>query len=204
MGRGAATSYPISHRLARRLPHHPRGRLFSFDGRMAARPRYSDSSLGPTGGATVGKAGRGPEVPESPRGRLMPLVCPQCRGALPVGGSSTEAVVCPHCGSSVQPDPEATLVWLPGEAPRRLGKFDILQRLGVGAFGTVYKARDTELDRLVALKIPRVGNMAGPEERERFLREARSAARLEHPAIVSLYDAGQVEGTCYLVAEFIP
>src|SRR5581483_12286404 len=70
------------------------------------------------------------------------------------------------------------------------------------AFGTVYKARDAELLRTVALKIPRVGSL-DPIDQERFLREARSAAQLTHPGIVALYDAGHNDGTCFLVAEFI-
>src|SRR5262249_28770426 len=93
--------------------------------------------------------------------------------------------------------------WLPEQAPRRLGKFKLLEQLGVGSFGTVYKARDTELDRLVAIKIPRSGSIPGAEDMERFLREAKNSAQLKHPGIVSLYDAGTVDGTCYLGSEFI-
>src|SRR5262249_49111745 len=78
-----------------------------------------------------------------------------------------------------------------------------IEQLGIGAFGTVYKARDTELDRLVALKIPRVGSMPHKEDLDRFLREARSAAQLAHPGIVSVYDAGQADGLCYLVSELV-
>jgi serine/threonine protein kinase len=68
----------------------------------------------------------------------------------------------------------------------------------------VLRARDTELDRIVALKVLRAGRLASREDVERFLREARSAAQLKHPGIVSLYDTGQTEdGTFYLVEEFI-
>jgi eukaryotic-like serine/threonine-protein kinase len=88
--------------------------------------------------------------------------------------------------------------------PRRLGKFDLLEELGIGSFGHVYRARDTELDRTVAIKVLRAGRLAGREEVDRFLREARSAAQLKHPGIISLYDSGQTEdGTAYLVEEFI-
>jgi serine/threonine protein kinase len=89
--------------------------------------------------------------------------------------------------------------------PRRLDRFELLQELGVGSFGQVFRARDTELDRTVAIKILRAGRFATPEKVDRFLREARSAAQLKHPGIVSIYGTGQSEdGTCYLVEEFVP
>src|SRR6202030_3302543 len=63
---------------------------------------------------------------------------------------------------------------------------------------------DTELDRIVAIKIPRAGSLASRDDADRFLREARSAAQLKHSGIVALYDTGQTEdGTCYLVEEFV-
>jgi tRNA A-37 threonylcarbamoyl transferase component Bud32 len=86
----------------------------------------------------------------------------------------------------------------------RLGKFALQAELGAGSFGYVFRARDTELDRTVAVKIQRAGSLADAEEASRFLREARSVAQLKHPGIVSLYDIGQTEeGVCYLVTEFI-
>jgi tRNA A-37 threonylcarbamoyl transferase component Bud32 len=94
--------------------------------------------------------------------------------------------------------------WLAPDGPRRLGKFELLEELGIGSFGYVFRAHDTELDRIVAIKIPRAGSLAGQEDADRFLREARSAAQLKHPGIVALYGTGQAEdGTCYLVEEFI-
>jgi hypothetical protein len=81
-----------------------------------------------------------------------------------------------------------------------LGRFKVLGVLGAGAFGTVYKAADTHLDRIVALKVPRGGSLPSQVEADWFLREARSAAQLRHPGIVAVYDAGQAEGTCYLVS----
>jgi hypothetical protein len=86
----------------------------------------------------------------------------------------------------------------------RLGKFELQAELGAGSFGYVFRARDTELDRTVAVKIQRAGGMADEEEASRFLREARSVAQLKHPGIVSLFEIGQTEeGVCYLVTEFI-
>jgi eukaryotic-like serine/threonine-protein kinase len=93
----------------------------------------------------------------------------------------------------------------PAAGPRRLDRFELLQELGAGSFGQVFRARDTELDRTVAIKILRAGRFASQEEVDRFLREARSAAQLKHPGIVSIYGTGQSkEGTCYLVEEFVP
>src|SRR5262249_30840611 len=85
----------------------------------------------------------------------------------------------------------------------RVGKFELLDTVGSGAFGTVYKARDPELDRTVAVKIPRAGGLAGPEELDRFLREARSAAQLRHPAIVPVHEVGQDGGLPYLGSDFV-
>src|SRR5262249_10141570 len=80
---------------------------------------------------------------------------------------------------------------------------ELLSGVGSGAFGTVYKARDRELDRTVAIKVPRSGSFSNPDEQERFLREARSVAQLRHRSIVSVYEVGQADGTPYLVSEFV-
>jgi tRNA A-37 threonylcarbamoyl transferase component Bud32 len=88
--------------------------------------------------------------------------------------------------------------------PSRVGKFELLEELGKGSFGTVFRAQDTELGREVAIKILRAGRLATAEDTERFLREARNAARLKHHGIVSVYEAGRTEdGVCYLVEELV-
>ena len=88
--------------------------------------------------------------------------------------------------------------------PIRLGRFELTAELGIGSFGYVFKANDTDLDRVVAIKIQRAGRLAGEEEVQRFFREARSAAQLKHPHIVSLYETGQTdEDVCFLVTEFV-
>jgi WD40 repeat protein len=94
---------------------------------------------------------------------------------------------------------------LPLTAPsrQRLGRFELIETVGSGSFGTVYKAHDPQLDRVVAVKIPRAASLISPEEMDRFLREARNAARLRHPGIVPVHDAGWSDGTVYLVSEFI-
>ncbi|WP_406700793.1 protein kinase [Singulisphaera sp. Ch08] len=89
--------------------------------------------------------------------------------------------------------------------PCRLGRFDLLEELGTGSFGHVFLARDAELARTVAIKIPRAGVLASQDDVERFLREARSAAQLTHPGIVSLHEVGHsADGTYYLVEEYVP
>lgn len=85
-----------------------------------------------------------------------------------------------------------------------LGRFRVLKRLGAGGFGVVYLAHDTQLNRQVALKVPRAGSLADQEASERFLREMRAAAGLHHPQIVAVYDAGRLEGVYFLAAEYCP
>src|SRR5204862_7694652 len=90
------------------------------------------------------------------------------------------------------------------EGPVCLDRFELRSELGVGSFGYVFQAWDPRLERVVALKVQRAGSFASHEEVQRFLREARSAAQLKHPAIVSLYETGQTEdGVWFLVYEYI-
>jgi serine/threonine protein kinase len=87
-------------------------------------------------------------------------------------------------------------------APRRLGQFELVECVGTGSFGTVWKARDTLLDRTVAIKIPRKAQLS-VDEVEKFIREARSAAQLRHPNIVSVHDFGRSDGSIYIVSDFV-
>jgi hypothetical protein len=94
--------------------------------------------------------------------------------------------------------------WARGAFPRRLGKFELLEELGQGSFGRVFRARDTELEREVAIKVLRAGELAAGDDVDRFLREARSAAQLKHPGVVALFEASRTdEGVCYLVEELV-
>jgi hypothetical protein len=83
-----------------------------------------------------------------------------------------------------------------------LGHFQLLRCLGQGAFGSVWKARDTELDRTVAVKIPRADRMT-EDDAEKFLREARAAAQVRHPGIVSVHEVGREDGHIYIASDFI-
>jgi serine/threonine protein kinase len=83
-----------------------------------------------------------------------------------------------------------------------MGRFELVERIGVGGFGSVWKARDKELDRTVAIKIPRQGGMTA-EEQEKFFREARAAAQLRHPNIVSVHEVGRDGDSVYIVSDFV-
>jgi WD40 repeat protein/serine/threonine protein kinase len=86
---------------------------------------------------------------------------------------------------------------------RQLENFQLLERLGQGTFGTVWKARDSELDRLVAIKIPYENVQADPRYRERIEREARAAAQLRHPGIAHLNAVRTISGLPVLIYDFI-
>jgi eukaryotic-like serine/threonine-protein kinase len=85
----------------------------------------------------------------------------------------------------------------------RLGPYEILDPLGAGGMGEVYKARDTRLQRDVAIKVISSFVASAPELRERFEREARTISQLNHPNICALYDVGRHEGIDYLVLEYL-
>src|SRR5262249_59488864 len=87
--------------------------------------------------------------------------------------------------------------------PEQIGRYRIVRKLGQGGMGTVYLAHDTQLDRPVALKVPHFKASDGQGVLERFLREARSAARLDHPNICPIYDVGEVNGVHYLTMAFV-
>jgi hypothetical protein len=83
-------------------------------------------------------------------------------------------------------------------------RYDILGVLGRGGMGVVYEARQLDLDRVVALKVIRAGDHAGPDERARFRQEGLAAARLQHPNIVQVFDVGEHAGIPFLALEFVP
>ena len=124
------------------------------------------------------------------------------------------------------PDPYATPPTIPAGAPRpaetptiagastpadapplpvhaRLGRYDLLEQLGRGGMGVVWKAWDSELRRIVCVKLIRAEEAGGPDALERFLREARIAARLRHPHILSVHDVGEAEGRHYLTMDLV-
>src|SRR6516164_2297847 len=87
-----------------------------------------------------------------------------------------------------------------------LGRYEIIEQLGQGSMGVVYRARDPMLDRDVAIKrilVPAGDGPAAAEFRERFFREARAAGKLSHPGIVTVFDVAEHEGTPFLVMEYV-
>jgi serine/threonine protein kinase len=85
----------------------------------------------------------------------------------------------------------------------RLGPYEILSPIGAGGMGEVYKARDTRLDRTVAIKVLPSHLADNPGLKQRFEREARAVSSLNHPHICTLHDIGQQEGVGYLVMEYL-
>lgn len=134
--------------------------------------------------------------------RGLHVQCPHCSNPMEiVTDSPYEDVTCHTCGSTfnlVQRDGATEMA----TTLRRLGRFELISRLGMGGFGTVWKARDSELDRLVAIKIPRKGQLT-PNDVEQFFREARAAAQLYHPNIVSVYEVGRAEDTVFIVGDLV-
>ena len=138
---------------------------------------------------------------------VAPSSCPQCGGPIP---ADAREGLCPRCALAAV---AATETERPGEAPptaptreavaTALPQFEILELIGQGGMGCVFKARQPQLDRLVALKILPAVLGREPKFTERFLREAKALARMSHPNIVTVHDSGQAGGFFYLVMEFV-
>ena len=86
---------------------------------------------------------------------------------------------------------------------RKLGSYEVVDKLGEGGMGEVWRARDARLNRSVALKVLPAGMADDPTRRQRFEQEARALAALNHPNIVAVYDIGQADGQAYLVSELV-
>ena len=86
---------------------------------------------------------------------------------------------------------------------RVVSHYEILAKLGEGGMGVLYKAHDSRLDRLIALKILRPDKVTDPERRRRFVQEARAASALNHPHIVTVYDIGETDGVHFIAMELV-
>ena len=132
----------------------------------------------------------------------MHVRCPHCHQPVElVENAGLEHIDCPSCGSHFSLLGEQTASYHAGEV-RTIGHFELVERLGMGQFGSVWMARDTELDRIVAVKMPRQEQLSR-DDVEMFLREARAAAQLHHPNIVSVHEVGREGETVYIVSDLV-
>ena len=142
-----------------------------------------------------------------------PSTCPRC-GA-PLSGSSAEGL-CPRCllamnledptrltGDETLPVKPPRAALSPEELAPHFPQLEILECLGRGGMGVVYKARQKALNRFVALKLLAPERVSDPAFAERFAREAQALAKLNHPNIVTIHDFGEAGGFFYLLMEFV-
>lgn len=141
-------------------------------------------------------------TPVRKRSRGLNIRCPHCSNPVELlADTPYEIIDCSTCGSTFSlvdrsegSKAAATL--------KQIGRFELISRLGVGGFGTVWKARDTELDRIVAVKMPRHGQLTD-KEIDNFYREARTSAQLRHPNIVPVHEVGKEDDTIFIVSDLV-
>ena len=130
--------------------------------------------------------------------------CPNCNNPIEIVGlSPVDTLYCPACHSSFRVERHAANPWGAWLNGKKVERFELIETIGYGAFGTVYRAHDTELDRTVALKVLRAGNLARDDEKARFFRESRSAAQLRHRAIVTVHEVGEYEGCPFIISDLV-
>ena len=128
--------------------------------------------------------------------------CPHCHKPIEVlADTPLSEIVCSTCGSHFSLVGEDRNRG-DAESLRTLDHLRLVQRLGIGSFGTVWKAWDLHLDRNVAVKLPRMSHLA-TAEMEQFLREARAAAQLNHPNIVTVHEVGRGGDRAYIVSDYV-
>src|SRR5438552_1209297 len=87
---------------------------------------------------------------------------------------------------------------------KSIAHYQIVEKLGEGGMGVVYKARDTHLDRFVALKLLPADKVADADRRRRFVQEAKAASALNHPNIITIFDISNWEGVDFIAMEYVP
>jgi len=160
---------------------------------------------------------------------MQPITRPNSNCPHALSANSLGTLPCPICGETITSAPDlatADYAGPPASGPGsdatvtcdtptrnepapahpsadRIGRFEIRGRLGEGAFGEVFRAYDSQLDREVALKVAKPSALGTDERVQRFLREAKAAANLRHPNIVPLFDAGQSDGRYFIASAFV-
>lgn len=128
------------------------------------------------------------------------VACPYCQAEVELATLPEDGVTqCTRCGRKIHILDDT--ISLRGTLKRRVGTFELIRRVGVGQFGEVWLAHDPNLRRRVAVKLPR--HAADKLTADLFLREARATARLRHPNIVAVHEAGIDDGAPYIVSDFI-
>ena len=98
---------------------------------------------------------------------------------------------------------EYVSVETPDLSGRKLGRYEVISRLGAGGMGVVYRARDTRLNRDVALKVLPAAGIADAARKRQFVQEARAASALNHPNIISVHDIDQIDGIDFITMECV-
>lgn len=171
-----------------------------------------DSALAPTiarlgGVSALGQGKRLDPLPPPTQPWTLKILCPHCHNPIEVVDEHLPTELqCLACGSSFSAIDSGTPVESEVAGNRRIRRqiahFELVEQVGSGAFGSVWKAKDTELDTVVAIKIPRHGQLDA-EHAERFVREARAAAQLRHPHVVGVQAVGRDGDQLYIVSEFV-
>ena len=139
---------------------------------------------------------------EDSTGSAIAVRCPHCGQRLELlEKDSLKEIDCSGCNQSFALVDAAERTGR--KAGNRVGHFELIEPVGTGSFGSVWRARDTELERTVAIKFPRRSRFRDDEAEGKFLHEARAAAHLNHPNIVSVHEVGRSEDSIFIVSDFV-